>query len=103
MEERDPVKSNAINSSLWEIQTLQYHALPNVASAAKFINNPLPSVEWDLGKMLDRTDNVFDREIKKNSELIALAFNVPNSFSCTKTDKISEYWSFWMPPLQIYI
>ncbi|KAF2903416.1 hypothetical protein ILUMI_02769 [Ignelater luminosus] len=68
MEERDPLKSNAINSSLWEIQTLQNHVLPSVATAARFINSPLPSVEWDFTKILDNTgDDIFDKEIKKNT------------------------------------
>lgn len=57
MEERDPMKSNAMSSSLWEIQTLQNHILANVATAARFINDPLPSVEWDLSKVLDNTSN----------------------------------------------
>lgn len=87
MEERDPVKSNAINSSLWEIQTLQQHVMPSVATAARFINTPLPSVEWDLSKVLDNTgDDIFDKELKKHSKLIALAFD--NS----KDEKFAQYW-----------
>lgn len=55
MEERDPLKSQAIESSLWELQTLQNHILPNIATAAKFINMPLPSVEWDMSKILENS------------------------------------------------
>ncbi|RZC36232.1 CBF domain containing protein [Asbolus verrucosus] len=94
MEERDPIKSNAINSSLWEIQTLQQHALPNVATAARFINSPLPSVEWDLSKVLDSTgDDIFDKELKKHSKLIALAFDKPNGGALSKNEKLLQYWN----------
>ncbi|GJQ73739.1 hypothetical protein Trydic_g14072 [Trypoxylus dichotomus] len=94
MEERDPLKSNAINSSLWEIQTLQSHALPTVAAAATFINNPLPSIEWDISKVLENTgDNIFDKELKKNSKLVALAFDKPNRYALSKGEKVLNYWN----------
>ncbi|XP_017784948.1 PREDICTED: nucleolar complex protein 4 homolog B [Nicrophorus vespilloides] len=95
MEERDPVKSNAINSSLWEIQSLQNHVLPSVAMAARFINTPLPSVEWDITKVLDNSsDDIFDKEIKKNHKLIALAFDRPNGCFLNRGEIISQYWNF---------
>lgn len=94
MEERDPIKSNAISSSLWEIQSLQSHVVPSVAMAACFINNSLPSVEWDLSQVLDSSgDDIFDREIKKQSKLITLAFDRPNAVSLNKGDRILEYWN----------
>jgi hypothetical protein len=55
MEERDPLKSRAIESSLWELQALQNHILPSVATAAKFINMPLPSVEWDMSSIIENS------------------------------------------------
>lgn len=55
MEESDPEKCCALESSLWEIQTLQMHVLPSVATAARFINSPLPSMEMDMTKHLDGT------------------------------------------------
>lgn len=94
MEERDPVKSNAIHSSLWEIQTLQQHVTPGVATAARFINSPLPSVEWDLSKVLDNSiDDMFDKELKKHSKLIAMAFDKPHGGCLIKNDKVSNYWN----------
>ncbi|KAF5280926.1 hypothetical protein FQA39_LY17932 [Lamprigera yunnana] len=94
MDESDPLKSNAINSSLWEIQTLQNHILPSVATAARFINSPLPSVEWDFTKILDNSgDDIFDREIKKNSKLIVLAFDRPNSLALNRGERISLHWN----------
>ncbi|KAJ8942022.1 hypothetical protein NQ318_002776 [Aromia moschata] len=93
MEERDPVKSNAINSSLWEIQSLQQHALPGVATAARFIDSPLPSVEWDISKILDNTgDDIFDKEVKKFSKLIVLQFEKPNGACLGKNEHVMQYW-----------
>lgn len=94
MEERDPIKSNAINSSLWEIQSLQQHILPSVATAARFINVPLPSIEWDLSKVLDSTgDDIFDKEIKKYSKLVIIAFDRPHSAALNKGERLLEYWN----------
>lgn len=95
MEERDPLKSNAINSSLWELQTLQHHVQPTVANAAKFINLPLPSVEWDIGSLLENTgDDIFDKEVKKFSKLIVLQFEQPKGLSLNRGEKVSMYWEF---------
>ncbi|KAL3273237.1 hypothetical protein HHI36_014691 [Cryptolaemus montrouzieri] len=94
MEESDPIKSNAINSSLWEIQTLQQHTLPSVARAASFINNPLPPTEWDITKHLDNTgESLFDKEIKKFSKLVVLAFEKPNGAALNRGEKILHYWN----------
>lgn len=54
MEESDPNKSQALSSSLWEIQLLRNHMLPNIAQAAKNITTqPIPNNEWDLGNYLE--------------------------------------------------
>lgn len=64
MEERDPLKSQAIESSLWELHALQNHILPSIATAAKFINMPLPSVEWDMSKILENSADDVSKPIK---------------------------------------
>jgi U3 small nucleolar RNA-associated protein 19 len=63
MEEADPLKSQAIESSLWELQTLQNHILPSIATAAKFINMPLPSVEWDMSRILENSADDVSRTV----------------------------------------
>jgi U3 small nucleolar RNA-associated protein 19 len=58
MDEADPNKSQALRSSLWEIQLLRNHMLPNVAQAAKNImTQPLPGQEWDLANFLELKEN----------------------------------------------
>lgn len=92
MEERDPVRSNAMFSCLWEIRTLQSHILPEIANAAKTISDPLPTVEKDMGSLLDRSSSdIFDKEIKKRGKEIALAFDRPPAI---RTERISNYWRF---------
>ncbi|XP_069698029.1 nucleolar complex protein 4 homolog A isoform X1 [Periplaneta americana] len=94
MEERDPLKSQAIESSLWELQALQNHILPSVATAAKFINMPLPSVEWDMSKILENSaDDIFEKEMKKKVKEITLTFDKPQSLAFPKGEKVTQYWT----------
>ena len=51
--ESNPLETHAIESSLWELETLQQHVLPTVSKAASFIHKPLPTVERDLTEFLD--------------------------------------------------
>ncbi|KAM7347550.1 nucleolar complex protein 4 homolog B [Cochliomyia hominivorax] len=92
-EERDPIKSNAIKSSLWELVALQKHALPSVATAAKFISQSLPNQEWDLSSVLElKEDDIFDQEISKKSKQYALAFERPQNLFLPKNDKFQQHW-----------
>lgn len=93
MEERDPLKSNAIMSSLWEIQTLQNHVQPSVAVAARFINTPLPGIEWDLDRVLNTTgDDIFDREVKKYNKSIVINYEKPFNGGIGKNERVMNYW-----------
>ena len=76
MEETDPQLSKASESGLWEIKTLQYHVLPQVAQAAKFINKNLPQMEWNVEDYLEITaEDMFAIENKKK-----IFVNVPLTF-----------------------
>lgn len=58
MDECDPNKSFALQSSLWEIQLLKSHMLPYISQTAKNITSqPLPNREWDLGEYLEVKEN----------------------------------------------
>lgn len=93
MEERDPLLSNALHSSLWEIRALQWHILPSIASAARFIHEPLPSVEYDMASALERTGgHLFDRELKNKIKDIMLTFERPSSMMLPKGEKLLQYW-----------
>lgn len=93
MEERDPMLSNAMHSSLWEIRALQSHILPSIVNAARFIDNPLPSVENDLAPVLERTsDYIFDHELRNKFNNITLTFEKPNGMALPKGEKLLQYW-----------
>lgn len=121
MDERDPVQSNAIESSLWEIATLQQDVIPTVAQAAKLISNPLPKSEWNLSNHLEIDENdvrffdkncmkfslltlasvslflqLFDQEILKRSKEYALNFERPQSALVPNaTDAFAKYWKLF--------
>lgn len=112
MDEADPNKSQALQSSLWEIQLLRNHMLPNVAQVAKNImTQPLPGSEWDLGNFLELKENdvslydcqilsnvlltftlfqLFDQEISKKCREYALTFNRPMQ----QQSAMTKYWKF---------
>ncbi|KAM8871987.1 nucleolar complex protein 4 homolog [Synchiropus picturatus] len=55
MEEEDPAECHALESSLWELKTLQKHYHPDVAKAAMMINTALPVQEADISELLEMT------------------------------------------------
>lgn len=55
MEELDPMETNAIDSSLWEIHTLQSHYHPNVATIAKIISEQFTKQAYNLEDFLDHS------------------------------------------------
>ncbi|CAG8757018.1 21774_t:CDS:2 [Gigaspora rosea] len=78
-DEPDPMNSNAIASSLWELKTLQNHYLPNVATLAKIFQDKFNKPSYDLEDFLDHTyATLFEAETsKKPKKAPALAFEKP--------------------------
>uniref|UniRef100_A0A3P9IP55 Nucleolar complex associated 4 homolog n=1 Tax=Oryzias latipes TaxID=8090 RepID=A0A3P9IP55_ORYLA len=66
MDEEDPAQCRALESSLWEIKTLQKHYHPDVAKAAMMINTPLSEQEEDISELLELTTyELMERDLKK--------------------------------------
>nr|XP_020465489.1 nucleolar complex protein 4 homolog [Monopterus albus] len=66
MDEEDPAQCRALESSLWEIKTLQKHYYPDVAKAAMLINTPLSEQEDDISEMLEITTyELMERDLKQ--------------------------------------
>ena len=68
--ERDPMETNAIDSSIWEIHTLQNHWHPNVATLAKIISEQFTKQNYNLEDFLDHSYNTLveaevGKEMKK--------------------------------------
>lgn len=53
MKESDPQKTCAIDSSLWELETLQSHYHPSVASLAKIISEQFTKQQYNIEDFLD--------------------------------------------------
>ncbi|XP_034566261.1 nucleolar complex protein 4 homolog [Notolabrus celidotus] len=69
MDEGDPAHCCALESSLWEIKTLQKHYHPDVAKAAMSINSPLSEQEEDINEVLEITTyEVMERDLKQSQK-----------------------------------
>lgn len=93
--EKDPSLCNAIQSSLWEIKSLQNHWHPEVARKAAFINKQLPKMEWDLSDVLEiRHTELFEKELEGDSKFdsISLSYHRPNGFFTQKEDQMDVNW-----------
>ncbi|CAG8750463.1 1536_t:CDS:2, partial [Acaulospora morrowiae] len=90
--EPDPMKSNAIDSSLWEIKTLQEHYFPSVATLAKIFQDKFTRPSYDLEDFLDHTyTSLFETEIKRKSKKTpALAFEKPEFVFPTIENMVTE-------------
>nr|ADD38742.1 Nucleolar complex protein 4 homolog [Lepeophtheirus salmonis] len=95
-DEVDPSKCKAVDSSLWEIETLMSHSLPQVSQSARFINKRLPEIEWDLSVSLETTmQDMMDKESKKKIFVnVPLTFERPTGFKFMKTEKVSKYFLY---------
>ena len=72
--EPDPMATNAIESSLWEIYSLQSHYHPNVAAIAKIISEQFTKANYNLEDFLDHSyatmlDAELSKKIKKPPEI----------------------------------
>ncbi|KAF9430919.1 hypothetical protein BGZ94_002048 [Podila epigama] len=77
--ENDPMKCNALSSSLWELETLQNHVAPNVSTLAKIFNEQFTKPSYNLEDFLDHTyATMFQNELsKKRKADAAMAVEVP--------------------------
>lgn len=79
MEEEDPMLTGALESSVWEIEALQSHYHPNVATLAKIISEQFTKRSYNLEDFLDHSynallDNELDRDLKKEP---VVEFEIP--------------------------
>ncbi|XP_008323014.1 nucleolar complex protein 4 homolog [Cynoglossus semilaevis] len=76
MDEEDPGQCHALESSLWEIKTLQKHYHPDVSKTALMINTPLPEKEVDINEVLETTTyELMERDLKQTQNK-----NIPLEF-----------------------
>ncbi|KAF9306723.1 hypothetical protein BGZ74_004168 [Mortierella antarctica] len=90
--EDDPMKCNALQSSLWEMQTLQNHFAPNVATLAKIFNEQFTKPSYNLEDFLDHTyATMFQNEIsKKRKADAALAVEAPKGLFVAASEATAD-------------
>lgn len=93
-EEPDPAKSKAIDSSLWELKTLQSHWHPTVAKKAKFIDDNLPKMEWDFSERLEGGyAEMMERAKKAKYKEVPTNFHKPSGLLEQKEELLSDIWT----------
>ncbi|KAH0509078.1 Nucleolar complex protein 4-like protein [Microtus ochrogaster] len=66
--EKDSARSHALESCLWELQTLQQHYHPEVSRAAGVINQVLSVPEVSIAPLLELTAyEIFEQDLKKKA------------------------------------
>ncbi|WVQ75300.1 hypothetical protein IAR50_004916 [Cryptococcus sp. DSM 104548] len=65
-EEKDPLKTKAIESSCWELSTLQKHYLASVSTLAKVFGEVFTKAEYDMEDFLDHGyGTLFETEVNR--------------------------------------
>ncbi|XP_038054848.1 nucleolar complex protein 4 homolog [Patiria miniata] len=95
MAETDPAKCRAMDSSLWEMQTLKSHYHPGVATAAAWIDRPLPKEEWDVSEYLElSTAEMIGWVANKKMRTAPIEFEPPKGLFGEKDDTFAEFWTY---------
>ncbi|XP_069820132.1 nucleolar complex protein 4 homolog [Dendropsophus ebraccatus] len=94
MEEQDPAKCRALESSLWELEALQNHYYPNVVRAANVISRALSTQESDVSELLELSSyELFEKEMKKKFHSVALEFEPVQGLLGRKHDLTADHFS----------
>jgi U3 small nucleolar RNA-associated protein 19 len=82
MEEPDPSKCRATESSLWEMKILTNHAVPAVATLAQLLfgSNELKAVDVDLQDFIEQSyQTMFESEYKRKTKNASFNFQLPTT------------------------
>ncbi|KAG0633255.1 CBF/Mak21 family-domain-containing protein [Tuber brumale] len=110
-EEGDPLETAAIDSCLWELETLRGHWQPNVATLARILGEQFTKAGYGLEDFLDHSyGSMFAAEMKKNvnpERPPVVEFEVPKriffevereegseDFSETAVNSLLSLWEF---------
>ncbi|XP_069134720.1 nucleolar complex protein 4 homolog B-like [Argopecten irradians] len=92
-EEPDPTKCRAMESSLWELKTLQTHYHPDVARSAQRIEGEIQTTETDLSDLYETSyDDLFDKETRKKVKFVPVNFENPKGLLGSKSDRMKLCW-----------
>ena len=78
-QEADPMLTRAIDSSLWELETLTSHYHPNVATLARILGEPFTKRDYQLEDFLDHSyAGLIDAELGKEMKKVPVVeFEIP--------------------------
>ncbi|SSD60899.1 related to Nucleolar complex protein 4 [Saccharomycodes ludwigii] len=94
-DEKDPESTNAIESSLWELETLMHHYHPNVASLAKIFKNPFRKYSYNLEDFLDwNYDTLLKAELKRSLKILPALNHEFTSNGSNNADHKKKYTVF---------
>lgn len=92
MDEPDPMKTNAIDSSIWEIETLKSHYHPNVATLAKIISDQFTKQSYNLEDFLDHSyATLLDAELEKGMKKTPVVeYHIPKRIFTTEDEEPND-------------
>lgn len=92
MDEPDPMNTGAIDSSIWEIETLQSHYHPNVATLAKIISEQFTKQSYNMEDFLDHSyATLIDVELRKDMKKSPVVeFQIPKRIFTESETKLNE-------------
>ncbi|KAF2754083.1 CBF-domain-containing protein [Pseudovirgaria hyperparasitica] len=102
MEESNPMETGAIESSLWEIETLQSVYHPNVATLANVISEQFTKRSYNLEDFLDHTySGMIDAELKKNLKRAPeVEYHIPKRIFTAEDSELSPLGELMTKVLQ---
>lgn len=99
VEEINPLKTNAINSSLWELEALMNHYHPNISTLAKIYNEPFRKPNYKMEDFLDWSyKSLLESEKNRKYKMAALEFDTwDHLFDPVSKDTYLESESVYLP------
>ena len=84
MSESDPMLTRAIDSSLWELETLRHHFHPNVATLAKIVGEQFTKRDYQLEDFLDHSySTLIEAEVGKEMKKAPIVeWEIPKHILC---------------------
>ncbi|KAI9794312.1 MAG: hypothetical protein M1833_000403 [Piccolia ochrophora] len=99
----DPMRTNAIESSLWEIEMLQSHYHPNVATLARIISEQFTKQSYNLEDFLDHSyGSMLTAELSKPvKKMPVVEYEIPKRILTTDEEQsptpeniLTRLWDF---------
>jgi len=92
--ERDPAKSRALESCLWEVKSLVEHYHHRVSTEARKCEQPLPNTEVNVdGELETGIDDLIEMETRKKLKKVAATFDRPIGLISSSDKLLNKYWT----------